>query len=67
MAQLRHYQMYEPQMFSGEVNDVFFSNFYEMKPQKISKVIQPLLATNMTTFTTWLQGIPTIKIEDHNE
>ena len=67
MAQLRHYQMYEPQMFSGEVNDVFFSNFCEMKPQKISKVIQPLLATNMTTFTTWLQGIPTIKIEDHNE
>ena len=46
MAQLRHYQMYEPQMFSGGVNDVFFSNFCEMKPQKISKVIQPLLAPN---------------------
>ena len=67
MATLRKYQMYEPSAFAGEINDVFFNELASQKPQKISKVIQPLLATNMSTFSTWLQGLPTLKIEDHNE
>ena len=67
MAIPRKYQMYEPSAFAGEINDVFFNELASQKPQKISKVIQPLLATNMSTFSTWLQGLPTLKIEDHNE
>ena len=67
MAQLRAFQMYEPTMFSGQINDVFFNEIAATQPQKIQKIAQALMATNMGTFTSWLQNLSTIKIEDHNE